>query len=132
LGVSRTTASIHDALMTRLTPDRSYRIDAAARARLHPGVDAEALERLLQHFPAESRASHLEMFSTRHVVVNTDDRAPDVTVLTRISDPGMQLLLEEVWQPFWAPFSDAELEREVGGPPGRGLARRCRDQQRRV
>ena len=47
--------------MNRPTPDRSYRIDAAARLRLQPGVDPDALEQLLQYFRAESRASHVEM-----------------------------------------------------------------------
>jgi hypothetical protein len=117
--------------MTRPTPDRSYRIESAARLRLQPGVDADALEQLLQHFPAESRASHLEMFSTRHVTIDSDGHAPGVTVLTRISDPVLQNLLEEVWQPFWAPFPDAELEREVDGPPGRELARRRRAEPER-
>lgn len=117
--------------MTGPIPDRSYRIDPTERSRLQPGVDADALERLLQHFPADSRSSHLDMFSVRRVVVDRDGRAPDVTVLTRISDPVMQNLLEEVWQPFWSTVSDAELEQEFGGPPGRELARRRRDQQRR-
>ena len=100
------------------TPDRSYRIDAAARLRLKRDVDADALERLLQYFPAESRTSHLDMFSDRVVGADADGPAPDVTTLDRISEPVMQQLLEEVWQPFWASFSDAELERELGGPPG--------------
>ena len=86
--------------MTRLKPDLSYHIDAVARASLQPGVDPDALERLLQYVPAESRASHLEMFSVRHTVVDADGRAPDVTTLDRISEPMMQSLLEEVWQPF--------------------------------
>ena len=111
------------------TPDPSCHIDDAARARLQPGVDPDALERLLRCFPAESRASHLDMFSIR-LVVDADGRAADVTVLTRISNPVMQHLLEEVWQPFWASFSDAELEQELGGPPGRELARRRRADQR--
>ena len=108
-----------------------YRLDAATRSRLNPGVDADALEQLLQHFPAESRPSHLEMFSIRHEVAESEGRVPDVTVLTRISDPVMQNLLEEVWQPFWAGVSDAELEQEIGGPPGLELARRRRAEQRR-
>ena len=78
------------------TPDSSYHIDAAARLRLQPGVDPDALERLLRCFPKESRTSHLEMFSVRHVVVGADGRAPDVSVLTRISNPVLQNLLEEV------------------------------------
>jgi hypothetical protein len=111
------------------TPDPSCHIDAAARAKLQPGVDPDALERLLRCFPPESRASHLEMFSVRHLVADGNGRIPDVTVLTRISNPVMQNLLEEVWQPFWASFSAAELEQERGGPPGRGLARRRRAEQ---
>jgi hypothetical protein len=113
------------------TPDRNYHIGAAPRSRLKPGVDADALERLLQYFPAESRASHLDMFSIREVPTDTDGQAPDVTVLDRISDPVLQQLLEEVWQPFWAALPDAALERPGGGPPGRELARRRRAQQRR-
>ena len=116
--------------MTRPTPDRMYHLDATARSRLNPGVDPDALERLLQYFPAESRPSYLEMFSIRHEVADSEGRVPDVTVLTRISDPGMQNLLEEVWQPFWATVSDAELEQEIGGPPGLELARRRRAEQR--
>jgi len=42
--------------MSLPSPDHTYRIDAASRRRLQPGVDSEALERLLQYFPAESRA----------------------------------------------------------------------------
>ena len=61
-----------------------------------------------------------------------DPRAPRrVTSLDRISEPVMHRLLEEVWQPFWASFSDAEMEQELGGPPGRELARRRRIEQRR-
>jgi hypothetical protein len=71
------------------------------------------------------------MFRIRHVVADGDGRVPDVTVLMRISDPVQQHLLEEVWQPFWATVSDAEVEQEIGGPPGRELARRRRAQQRR-
>ncbi len=116
--------------MTAPTPDRGYRIDAAARSRLQSGVDVDALERLLQHFPADSRPSHLEMFSVQCVVVDRDGRAPDVTVLTRISDPLMQNLLEEVWQPYWTALSDAELAQATGGPPGLELARRRRADER--
>ena len=117
--------------MTRPTPDHTYRLEAVARSRLKPGVDADALEHLLQYFPAESRPSHLAMFSLRHEVADSEGRVPDVTVLTRVSDPVMQHLLEEVWQPFWATVSDAELEQEIGGPPGLELARRRRADERR-
>jgi len=113
--------------MSPPSPDRTYRIDAAARLRLRPGVDPEALECLLQYFPAESRESHLEMFSNANIEVDRDGRRPDVTTLDRISDPVLQRLLEEVWQPHWAATSDAEFDLP-GGPPGRELARRRRTQ----
>lgn len=113
------------------TPDRAYRIDADERSRLQSGVDADALERLLQYFPAESRASHLEMFSVRQMVDDPGGRPPDVSALTRISDPVMQHLLEEVWQPHWSRLSDAELAQALGGPPGLELARRRRADERR-
>ena len=114
--------------MSLPSPDHTYRIDAASRRRLQPGVDSEALERLLQYFPAESRASHLEMFSTRRMEVDRDGCGPEVTTLDRISEPALQRLLEEVWQPYWAHLVDAELERP-GGPPGRELAQQRRHQQ---
>lgn len=117
--------------MTTPSPDRSYRIDSDARSRLLPGVDADALERLLQYFPAESRGSHLDMFSIREAAADVDGRIPDATVLDRISDRRMQQLLEEVWQPYWATRSDAELARARGGPPGLELARRRRADERR-
>jgi len=110
------------------TADYNYHIDPGTRSRLQPGVDADALERLLQYFPAESRPLHLEMFSSRDVVVDGDGRAPDLAVLDRISHPVLQQLLEEVWQPFWASVPDTELERLGGGPPGRELARQRRAQ----
>jgi hypothetical protein len=108
------------------TPDRNYRIDAEARSRLPSGVDADALERLLQYFPTESRALHLEILSGQRALVDHDGQARDVTILTRISDPGMQALLEEVWQPHWARLSDAELAAARDGPPGLELARQRR------
>ena len=111
-------------------PDSRYRIPAAARLRLRPEIDPNALERLLQHLPAESRASHLEMFSRRVATADADGRIPDVAILTRISNPVLQQMLEEVWQPFWASFSDLELEEISGGPPGLELAQRRRAEAR--
>jgi hypothetical protein len=56
------------------TPDRDYHIDADARARLKRGIGPDALERLLQHLPSESRQSHLEMFSA-YLEVDANGRA---------------------------------------------------------
>jgi hypothetical protein len=90
--------------------------------RLKPGVDPDALERLLQYFPAESRLSHLEMFSIQKEAVASSGRLPDISALDRISNPVLQRLLEEVWQPYWATVPDVELD-ATSGPPGRELAR---------
>jgi hypothetical protein len=109
-------------------PDPNYHLDAAARLRLKPGVDAEALERLLQYFPAESRASHLALFSSQQDVVAGSGRSADITILDRISHPVLQRLLEEVWQPYWATIPDAEFD-TTNGPPGRELARVRRKQK---
>jgi hypothetical protein len=70
------------------------------------------------------------MFSRRVSAPDADGRIPDVAVLTRISNPVLQQMLEEVWQPFWAPFTDLELEEISGGPPGLELARRRRAKAR--
>jgi hypothetical protein len=107
--------------MSEQLPDPNYRIDAAARARLREGVDPNALELLLQHFPAASRARHLEMFSQLSGKYLVGGR-----VLTAISDPSQQAMLDEVWQPYWASMSDRELFEGSGGPPGRELAKRRR------
>jgi hypothetical protein len=80
--------------MSTPEPDRSYRIDAAQRALIRPGVDVAALEELLQYFPDESREGHLAMFQLRTVVADSEGRVPDVAMLERISDPVMQDLLE--------------------------------------
>ena len=106
-------------------PDRNYHIGAAARLRLQPGVDPDVLERLLRYIPVEARAAHLEMFSVRRIVIDRDGRGPGMTTLDRISDPVLSQRPEEVWQPYWASVTDAELD-VAGGPPGRELARRRR------
>ena len=112
--------------MSEQIPDPAYRIDPDARARLQLGVDPDALERLLQFFPASSRELHLEMFMTRVMIADKDGRIPVVRVLTRISNPVQHALLEEVWQPYWSAVPDRELYEGAGGPPGREMAQRRR------
>ena len=110
-------------------PDRSYQLDPATRARVAPHFDANALERLVQHLTPEARPSFIEQFLIAPPAEATaDGHVPDVSILTRISDPVMQGLLEEVWQPYWATMPDAALD-NAGGPPGRELARRRRGEK---
>jgi hypothetical protein len=67
------------------------------------------------------------MFSIQEIGDDRPGGSPDITALDRISDPVLQRLLEEVWQPYWAAIPDAELD-AAGGPPGRELARLRRKQ----
>ena len=96
------------------------------RAQLPAGIDADALERLLQRFPEGTRASHFDMFAGKPDPPTGDASAGDVRTLTRISDPVLHRLLEECWQPYWATQPTEMLEREIAGPPGRDLALRRR------
>ena len=108
-------------------PDLNYRIDPATRARVAPHFDAQALERLVQHLPADAREAFLEHFLVaRSVSTDVDGSIPDVTVLTRISDPVQQSLLEEVWQPFWRLVPVEALDDPHSPWPGRELALRRR------
>jgi len=78
-------------------PDPSYHISAEERAQLLPGVNADALERLLQHFSPEGRPAHLAMFSRRVVVIDAEGRAPGMSFLTGSSNPEMQAMIDAAW-----------------------------------
>lgn len=80
------------------SPDPSYHIDADARARLLPEVDADALERLLQHFAPSTRQRHIEMFSQPNLLSARRRGAGSAKVLTSISNPYLQRLLDAVWK----------------------------------
>jgi hypothetical protein len=78
-------------------PDPSYQISADERAKLLPGVNADALERLLQHFSPESRPAHLKMFSRHLEVADAHGRLPDRSFLDGSSNPEMQRLIDAAW-----------------------------------
>lgn len=82
-------------------PAADFRLDAAARAKVPPGIDADALERLLAHIIPEERADILAYFQ----VPLERGRG----YLMGFHDPQLQPLLEEVWAPMWD-FSNATDE----------------------
>ncbi len=111
-------------------PDRTYRLSASIRDELPSGIDAGALERLLQHYPEDYRASLFNSVVGKPDPPKANGTPGDISRLDRISDPVLQRLLEECWQPYWAVQPLAMLER-LGGPPGRepALQRRRAEQK---
>ncbi|WP_325312619.1 hypothetical protein [Longimicrobium sp.] len=99
------------------TPTQGYHLDAAARAKVPPGIDASALERLLASVVPERRDEILAYFQV------PPDR-PDRGYLMRIDDPELQAILEEVWAPMWdhAGATDAQLAEHAFPFPGREIA----------
>lgn len=106
--------------------DPAYRLDGADRARLLPGFDADALERLLAMVRPDRRPEILAHFRKRE-----DGERP--RHLVALDDPELQSVLEEVWAPVWdaVQATDAELEGDAFGFPGREIARRRRAERAR-
>lgn len=133
---------MRDPISPRQMPDITYRLNANDRAAISPAFDPDALEEFLQFHAAEQRAGLLETFqsSAFDATASTSRSAsaqgvPDVTVLTRVSDPVLQEVLERVWAPAWANLSIEELEDELKRPdtarPGMKIAlQRKRDLRR--
>lgn len=103
-------------------PDATYRLSPADRAKLIDFYDADALERLLQMVEPDARARMLPMFQ------RSDQRRG---MITKLDDPALQGVLEEVWAPYWDDLPADALEDEEGGVPGREIARRRRLERQR-
>ncbi|HEV2150505.1 MAG TPA: hypothetical protein VGR37_24105 [Longimicrobiaceae bacterium] len=97
--------------------DPAYRLDGADRAKMLPGFDADALERLLAMVRPDRRREVLAHFQKRE----DGERARHLVAL---DDPELQGMLEEVWAPVWdaVQATDAELAADVYGFPGREIA----------
>ena len=102
-------------------PDRTYRLSDADRAKLLPDFDAEALERLLAMTRPERRQEILKCFQVR-------ENGERLGHLVGLEDPELQKVLEEVWAPMWDAVgaTDAEIEANAYGWPGREVARQRR------
>jgi hypothetical protein len=104
--------------------DPHYRLDPVIRKTLSY-LDTNALERLLQHMDGMSRDHLLASLLPRQIVVEpTEGRS--FSVLSRTSDPFLNELLEEMWQPFWDQEPLECLEDPHSPYPGRERALRRR------
>jgi hypothetical protein len=106
--------------------DQSYRLSADDRARVRPGFDADALERLLQAIRPDMRQEILAHFQF------AEDTTRQYGYLVQFHDPKLQPLLEEVWAPMWDELNarDEDIERDVYGYPGREIALKRRAARR--
>lgn len=103
-------------------PDTTYRLSTAARSRVLPIFDVEAVERLLQHAKPELRAHFLALLSRQ------EERSSfHWSHLKQINDPVLHAILEEVYQPFWRTLpDDAFTDLSMDAYPGRMLAAKRR------
>lgn len=109
--------------------DETFRLDAATRGRVAPGFDVDALERLLQHLDVLTRPLVLDEFLLPEHRSNPPTPNQWWT-LKAFTDPVLNELLAEVWQPFWETQSDAMLADPYSQYPGQEMARRRRHEQR--
>lgn len=109
--------------------DETFRVDAATRAHVAPGFDVDALERLLAHVEPLGRDMVLDEFLlSEHR--SYMPRPNQWRMLKGFSDPVLNDLLAEVWQPFWDTQSDEMVAEPDSQYPGQELARRRRRDQR--
>jgi hypothetical protein len=114
------------ALPLRLTvADQGYHLTAADRAKIRPGFDVEALQKLLRAVRPELRSEILAHFQ----VVDDGVRRG---LLVQFHDMELQRLLEEVWAPMWdeVKATDADLAENTFGFPGRQIAIQRRQARR--
>jgi hypothetical protein len=105
-------------------PDHDFRLSADERAKIVPDVDPDALERLLGMVRRDIRAEMLKTFQYP---------APgeDFGYLFEMEDPRLQAVLEEVWAPAWYDAPDEILNKGGLPHPGREIALRRREENRR-
>ena len=105
-----------------MTFDETFRLDATTRARISPGFDVDALERLLQHLEPLGRPVVLDGFLLPEYRVSAP--APNTWwTLKGFTNPALNELLAEVWQPFWDTQPDEMLAEPDSPYPGQDLAR---------
>ena len=103
--------------------DSNFRLTPAERRSIQPTFDADALERLLARIRPEKRPEILLYFQI--------ERPRGLGHLTAFTEPDLQRFLEEVWAPLWDTATDQEIEANIYGLPGRGVARERRARGRR-
>ena len=102
-------------------PTTDYRIDPVVRAKVFPGFDVDALDRLLSRVTPARRSEILSYF----LVPDNPQENKGKGLLMVIKDPELQAVLEEVWAPMWdhVGATDEEIAQNTYGYPGREIAR---------
>lgn len=106
------------------TPDASFRLTAEERADVRDGFDVDALERLLAAVEPDARPTILDTF--RRPSPEDLQAGRLSTPATRMGDPALQPLLDEVWAPAWERFAPEGLDDPSLNYPGKQLARERR------
>jgi hypothetical protein len=104
-------------------PEEAFSLSASERARVRPGFDADALERLLRMVRPDMRSEILMHF--QFVPEGTGRRYGQ---LVEFHDPQLQVVLEQVWAPMWDEVgaTDEQIAQNAFQYPGRELARQRR------
>lgn len=100
--------------------DTSYRLSPEDRARVVPGFDVDALERLLAVIRADMRCEILREFQLPR------SGEPPPGGIMEFTEPALNPLLHEVWATMWQDEPDAFLEDGASVMPGRALERQRR------
>ena len=106
-------------------PDLTYRLSPEDVARVVPGFDVDALERLLRRIRADMRGAILREFQL------PAPGEPDPGGISAFTEPVLNPLLEEVWATMWEEEPDEFLAEGASSMPGRTLARQRREERRR-
>jgi hypothetical protein len=105
------------------TPDESFRLRVAERARINPMYDPDALERLLQLVHPDHRmdilAHFIEPFGGKRR-----------GLLVEIFDPKLDALPDPVWAPMWKNATDEEVKANIYGMRGRATVMKQRQEMR--
>jgi hypothetical protein len=107
--------------------DDSFRLDDITRTHVAPDYDAEALERLLQALEPQARALVLEEFLRPEYRTPLLANESTWRTLVGFTDPKLNELLAEVWQPFWTRQPAEVWADPYCHYPGRELARQRRE-----
>jgi len=110
-------------------PDPEFKLTPEERASIREGFDADALERLLAAVEADVRPIILHDFQPP--APGELEPGEFMTPPTRLGDPALQPLLDEVWVTAWERFAPDLLDSDEMNYPGKALAKRRRAARQR-
>ena len=105
-------------------PDAGFKLTPEERASIREGFDADALERLLAAVEADARPIILHAFQPP--APGELEPGEFMTPPTRMGDPALQPLLDEVWATAWERFAPELLDSDEMNYRGKELAKQRR------